>query len=102
MKRLVGFFVVGLLLFLASPGWSGGMDWDASTLDINSATTEQLASVPGMNAELAQAIVTFRDTNGPFSSVDELAKVKGMDAAVLEAVGKYLTVPQEEAASEMQ
>lgn len=48
---------------------------DAATLD---------RELYGVGAVKAQAIVDYREANGPFASVDELLEVKGIGAATLE------------------
>lgn len=61
-------------------------------LNINTVRAEELAEVPGIDMELARSIVAYRDEHGPFSSVDKLLRVKGMDEKKLEAARMYLTV----------
>jgi len=69
---------------------------DASTpagpLDLNRATAEQLDDLPGVGPATAAAIVAHRDTNGPFSSVDDLADVRGIGPAKLAAIRDLVTV----------
>ena len=51
----------------------------AGPVDINSADASTLASaITGVGESKAAAIVAYRDTHGPFASVDELSKVKGV------------------------
>ena len=51
----------------------------AQPVDINTADAQMLASsITGIGPSKAQAIVAYRSKNGPFQSVDELAKVKGI------------------------
>jgi competence protein ComEA len=51
----------------------------AGPVDINSADASALASAnTGVGESKAAAIVAYRDTHGPFASVDELSKVKGV------------------------
>lgn len=48
-------------------------------IDINTADAQMLASsIQGIGPAKAQAIVTYRSKNGPFQSVADLAKVKGI------------------------
>jgi competence protein ComEA len=56
----------------------------ASPVDINAADVEELASLPGVGPALAARIVEFRDKNGPFESVDDLLKVRGIGEKSLE------------------
>ena len=54
-------------------------------VDINSASAEQLAkSLNGIGPAKAAAIVAYRDANGPFNSVDQLTKVKGIGSGTVE------------------
>ncbi|MDT5351165.1 MAG: competence protein ComEA [Mycobacterium sp.] len=53
-------------------------------LDLNTATVEQLDALPGVGPVTAAAIVAWRQANGKFSSVDQLAEVDGIGPARLE------------------
>lgn len=71
-------------------------DWDRSpqkqaagpaadaVVDINRATAEELASLPGIGPALARRMVEWRGANGPFATVDDLEKVPGIGPAKLE------------------
>lgn len=61
-------------------------------LDINLATREQLLLVPGMDAALADAIITFRQDNGRFTALTELKSAMGLDAATYKQLAKTLMV----------
>ena len=51
----------------------------AGPVDINSADAKTLArELQGIGMAKAEAIVSYREKNGPFKSADELAKVKGV------------------------
>ena len=52
-------------------------------LDINQATAEQLDALPGIGAVKAQTIVSDREKNGLFHSVDDLLRVKGIGPKLL-------------------
>lgn len=49
-----------------------------AAVDINSANEAQLESLPGIGPGKAKAIVAERQANGPFESVDDLRRVKGI------------------------
>jgi competence protein ComEA len=64
----------------------------AGPIDLNTATAEQLESLPGVGPATAAAIVDDRDRNGPFSSVDDLDRVSGIGPAKLAALRDLVTV----------
>jgi len=58
---------------------------DARKVDLNGADAATLQKeLAGVGEAKAQAIVAYRETNGPFSSVDELLEVKGIGKAILD------------------
>lgn len=56
----------------------------AEVLDLNTATVEQLDALPGIGPVTAAAIVAWRQRNGRFTSVDQLADVDGIGPARLD------------------
>lgn len=78
-------------------GSSGEVSGDAgevpsAPVDLNTATVEQLESLPGVGPATASAIVDDRDSNGPFASVDELDRVPGIGPVRLAALRDLVTV----------
>jgi competence protein ComEA len=73
----------------------GGADTgagDAAAIQIvhlNSATLDQLETLPGVGPSTAQKIIDYRTQNGPFTSVDDLDAVSGIGPAKLEEMRKY-------------
>lgn len=61
-------------------------------VNINTANVFQLMSVCRMTQEMAAHIVHFRERKGPFKTLDELSKVKGLPPDRLAVVKMYLTV----------
>ncbi len=49
------------------------------TVNINTATAEELAQVPLITPELAQAIVAYREEVGDFQLIEELLLIEGFD-----------------------
>jgi competence protein ComEA len=68
----------------AAPATAGKPSGPAAPIDLNTATVEQLDSLPGIGPVTAAAIVAWRDANGRFSSVDQLGDVDGIGPARLE------------------
>lgn len=61
-------------------------------VNINTATSQELVMVPGIDRSMADNIVSFRDSNGPFCTLDDLTKVQGMDKEKLDSMRFYLKV----------
>ena len=60
--------------------------------DLNTATEEQLISLPGIGEEITGRIIAYRDEVGAFVSVDELLNVKGIGEKKLADIRPYLYV----------
>ncbi len=57
---------------------SGGGSAAAGPVSLNTATVEQLDTLPGVGPVLAQHIVDYRTQHGGFRSIDELREVNGI------------------------
>jgi competence protein ComEA len=64
-------------------GVAGG---SGERIDLNSATVAQLETLDGVGPAIAQKIVDWREANGGFRSVDDLAQVAGIGPKKLEAM----------------
>ena len=49
-----------------------------ATINLNSATVEQLEGLPGIGPKTAQLIVEYRQKSGGFKKIEELMNVKGI------------------------
>ncbi|GGG11024.1 ComEA family DNA-binding protein [Paenibacillus abyssi] len=65
---------------------------DDGKIDLNTATTDQLDTLPGIGMAKAQAIVDDRSKNGPFHSVEDLMRVKGIGPKILEKMKESVVV----------
>ncbi|HTE72109.1 MAG TPA: helix-hairpin-helix domain-containing protein [Actinomycetes bacterium] len=69
-----------------------GVSAPAAPVDLNTATLEQLDTLPGIGPVLAQRILDWRAANGRFSTVEELGEVSGIGEATLGDLRPLVTV----------
>lgn len=78
MKQFIRIVVVGLVLVLGGPAL-------AAPVNINTADAETIAAaLTGIGLMRAQAIVEYREANGPFETLDDLLEVSGIGPRVLD------------------
>ncbi len=63
-----------------------------ATININRATAAEFDSLPRIGPTIAERIITFRDENGPFGSIDELGNVPGIGDTTLAGIRDQLTL----------
>ena len=64
---------------------------DITPLDLNTATAEELAELPGIGPELAKRIVAYRTEHGAFAATEELMKVSGIGEGKFVALDGRIT-----------
>jgi competence protein ComEA len=61
-------------------------------LDINRASADDLAKLPGIGPELARRIIAFREKHGPFRRVEDLLAIRGIGHKKWRVIRSYLRV----------
>jgi competence protein ComEA len=62
-------------------------------INLNTASLAQLDTLPGIGPALAQRIIDYREKIGPFQTVDDLLKVKGIGASLFESIRDQVEAP---------
>ena len=67
----------------------------AGMIDINTAALDVLACLPGVDRQLAQAIISYRQSSGFFANTAELLKVNGMTTDIFKQVAPLVSARSE-------
>jgi len=92
ITKTVGILGIMVLAIALSGIVHGAEFWDfEGHININSAEMTTLELLPGVDTETAKNIVKFRQTNGPFSSIDDMLMVKGVDKELMYEIQPLIT-----------
>ena len=61
-------------------------------INVNTATKEELMMLPGIGEKTASAIVAYRKANGPFKTIDDMTKIKGISKKKLDKLRPSLVL----------
>ena len=64
----------------------------AALININTADEATLATIEHVGKVRAQAIVQYRQENGPFKTVEELKKVRGIGDKIFDGIKAKITI----------
>ena len=92
LRYSVLFTSVVIILAVAAVLSQMAFSEDAELIDINTAPAYVLETLPGIGGVKAKAIVDYRDAHGPFKTIEDLMKVKGIGAKTLNNIKKLITV----------
>ncbi|WP_265437338.1 ComEA family DNA-binding protein [Aeromonas media] len=91
-KTLIAALLLGCLPLLSQPllaadkpATVAASAKEAGKINLNTASADELAALKGVGEKKAQAIVDYREKQGKFTSVDQLAEVSGIGPATLDA-----------------
>ncbi len=65
---------------------------DVKVINLNTATTDDLCTLPGVGPMLAASIIEYRDKYGDYVYVNELLEVYGMSRDLFDSIKAYVTV----------
>ncbi len=76
----------------AAPAIAKGMTGPGQKINVNQATAQDLEALPGIGPAIAQRMLDYRTEHGPFKSIEELEKVRGIGEATLARIRDQVTV----------
>lgn len=105
MQLLKKFLVISILLFssvtiISMPALAATVSPDAkksvlsmnSPININTASEQELMTLPGIGKKTATSIIEYKNNNGNFESIEDLIKVKGIGAKKLAKIKPFVTI----------
>lgn len=69
-----------------------GLIVDTGKISLNSATKEELMTLPGIGESKANLIIEYREKNNGFKTIEDIMEVKGIGQAMYEKIKNYLTL----------
>jgi len=73
-----------LTAVLFAAACAGAPAWSQATVDINTATVEQLTQLKGIGEKTALKVIEYREANGPFKTPEDITSVPGIGQKLLE------------------
>lgn len=61
-------------------------------ISINTATKEELMTLPGIGENKAKDIINYRESNGPFATIEDITKVSGIGESIFAQIKENITV----------
>lgn len=71
---------------------SEGLSQNSRKININTATKEELMTLPGIGESKAQAIIKYREEYGPFQNIEDITNISGIKEGVYNNIKEYIIV----------
>lgn len=63
----------------------------SSKISINTGTLEELMTLPGIGESKAKDIINYRESNGPFNTIEDITKVTGIGESIFAKIKENIT-----------
>lgn len=84
MRNVKKVFVLAVVFAVIFGFYGSGFAQDEKKININTATLEELVELKHIGEKYAQRIIEFREKNGPFETIEDIMKVKGIGEKIFE------------------
>jgi competence protein ComEA len=74
------------VLAVPATAFGAASEEKVSRVNVNTASADELATLPGIGPSYAKRIVDYREKNGPFKRVEDLLNVQGIGEKTLEKI----------------
>ena len=71
---------------------SDNSNLENNLVNINTASKEDLITIPGLGEAKAEAIIKYREDNGNFKIIEDIKNVSGIGESLFEKIKDYITV----------
>lgn len=78
--------------WLISEGSSGQTSGSSGKININTAGPDALCTLSGIGESTAKKIISYREANGPFETIEDIMKVPGIKESKFEAIKENICV----------
>jgi len=91
-ERLDIAYVEGFSPVIPTPQEAVVITTSSDLININTASSFELDSLPGIGPTTAKKIIEYREKNGPFTSIESIINVSGIGPATYERIKDLITV----------
>jgi competence protein ComEA len=74
-----------------TPGENNAVSSPGGLINLNTASAEELETLPGVGEVTASRIIAYREANGPYRSIDDLVHVQGISTRTINGLRDLVT-----------
>jgi competence protein ComEA len=91
-SQIITTSAITVIATVAPPKAASTVSGSLPLVNINTASQEELESLPGIGPALAKQIIAYRTVNGPFKVIEDILDVPGIGPKTFEKIKALITV----------